>query len=182
MHSEQEYRIIGLVGKRGSGKTALMIELVKAFREGGLMVEGVLSPGIFEVKEKIAVEIVDLRSGSSRLMAKLSEIEQTRLQYGDWSFFQEAFNWANQRLSAVQKPDVFILDEVGPLELEIGSGLKVGLDVLKRGYFDLGILTVRPKCVDSLKALFPDIEIYWLNSCDQEAIINKLIRIVMLNP
>lgn len=180
MHSERESRIIGLVGKRGSGKTALMIELVKAIRGGGLTVEGVLSQGIFEDNEKIAVEIVDLTSGSSRLMAKLAEIEQTELQYGDWSFFPEAIDWANQRLSAVQSPNVFILDEVGPLELEIGSGLQVGLDILKRGHFNLGILTARPKCIDGLKARFPDIEIYWLKSWNQETLIDKLFRIAKL--
>lgn len=182
MHSKRENRIMGLVGKRGSGKTAVMIELVKAFREGRLTVEGVLSPGIFEDNEKIAVEIVDLISDSSRLLAKLAEIEQTELQYGDWSFFQEAFDWANQQLSAVQDPDVFILDEVGPLELEMGNGLQVGLDVLNRGHFNLGILTARPKCVDALKARFPDIEVYWLKSWDQEALIKNLLRIVKLFP
>ena len=178
MQNGRDYRIFGLVGKRGSGKTALMIELVKAFREGGLTVEGVLSPGIFEDNKKIAVEIVDLKSDSSRLIAKLAGIEQTGLRYGDWSFFQEAIDWANQQLSAVQNPDVFILDELGPLELDVGIGLQVGLDVLKHGHFDLGILTARPKCIDALNAHFPNIKIYRLNSWDQEALINKFLRIV----
>jgi nucleoside-triphosphatase THEP1 len=168
---------IAISGVRGSGKTTFLIDLVKKLTGSGLEVQGVLEAGIFEDDKKVAIEVIDLAAGESRILARLSTEETTKLQFGDWTFFPEAFEWANERLMETNNPDVFILDEVGPLELRQGMGLQAGLKVMTSKTYGLGIMTVRPKCLTKVNRLFPDAKTYSLNRWGKEPLLNELFRI-----
>ena len=171
---------VAISAVRGSGKTTLLLGLVKALRDKGLEVKGVIEAGIFEGDKKIAIEMIDLNTGESRLLAKLAGETKTDLQFGDWTFYRETFHWANNRIVQADTMDVFVLDEVGPLELKKKCGLQTGLEVMASNVFGLGIMTVRPKCLNALKDRFANIVVYSLKSWEKESLKKELLRIAML--
>lgn len=168
---------IAIEGARESGKTSLLIDLVKCFREFDLEVQGILEAGIFEGNKKVAIEVMDLAAGESRVLAQLSTEAKTELQCGDWSFFPEIFDWANERLAKIDTTDAFILDEVGPIELEQGGGLQMGLQVMSTRDYHMGIMSIRPKCLEAAKDLFPDLTVYSMTEWDTKPLLNELFRI-----
>ena len=170
MNYQQDSQKLVLVGEQGSGKTSLLKDLISAFRIIGLEVAGLLSLGIFEGGKKIAIEVVDLNSDESQILAKLTGDIYTGLRYGDWAFDRGTINWANWRLEAISHTDVFILDEIGPLELEKNAGFMEGLTIMSQEAYQLGIITARPKCIELLVARFPDLQIFHLDDWDK----NKL--------
>jgi nucleoside-triphosphatase THEP1 len=177
MNDTVEKRLIGLVGERGSGKTSVLLNLLGDCQNRPLRVAGVISPGIFEREQKIAIEMIDLVSREGRLLAVLRDEEEAGMQLGDWSFFTETLDWANQQLRAVSSCDLLILDELGPLELEFKQGLQQGLEKLDEGGFKLGIITLRPKCAPAIQRHYPEIELINLDAIGREAIKDKVFRI-----
>lgn len=170
MNSQLHPQKLALIGERESGKTTLLLDLIKAFCLKRLDVAGIVSIGIFEEGVKVAIKAIDLESSESHILAILSKEIKTDLQYGDWSFYAETIEWANQRLATITHTDLFILDEIGPLELERDGGFYDGLSAMERENYRLGILTARPKCSDSLLCRFPELQILPLASWD----INRL--------
>jgi nucleoside-triphosphatase THEP1 len=170
---------VAVCGERGCGKTSMLMDLVKALRNHGLTVKGTLEAGIFEGDEKVAIEVMDLAAGESRLLARSADETITELQFGDWTFYTQAFDWANERLAKMNNMDVFVLDEIGPLELNQGCGLQAGLDVMAGNNYNMGIVTVRPKCLEALVNHFPDLTVYSLPLWEGESLINELLRIAI---
>ncbi len=181
MNMEIKGTQIAIAGIRESGKTSFLFEFIKEVSAYGLQVQGVIEAGIFEGNQKVAIEAMDLAAGESRMLARLSSEAATDMHFGDWAFFTETFDWANERLSKVGTPDVFILDEVGPLELRQGRGLQTGLRVMSAREYRIGILTVRPKCLDELMELYPDLMVYSLSNWDKESLLKELFRIANIN-
>ncbi len=122
--------------------------------------------------------MIDLASSEGRLLAVLRDEKETGVQFGDWSFFEETLDWANQRFKAVSTCDVLILDEVGPLELDFNKGVQQGLEKMKTGNYKIGIISLRPKCTETVKHLFPEIELFFLDALDRQAIKETILRIV----
>jgi nucleoside-triphosphatase THEP1 len=171
-------RILGLVGGRGSGKTSLIMSLVGILQSQATRIAGVISPGIFEGEQKIAIEMIDLVSREGRLLAVLRGEKEAGLQFGDWSFFEETLDWANERLKKSPTCDILILDEVGPLELDFNQGLQQGLKKMAEGEYKLGMISLRPKCTEAIQRLYPGIELLYLEAKDREVIKDKVFRIV----
>jgi len=164
-------------GVRGTGKTSLIMGLIKEFQCQGIDVKGVLSPGVFDGEEKIAIEMIDLAAGESRLFARLAEEATTTLQFGDWAFSQETIQWANQRLSLIESADVLVVDEIGPLELDMNRGLHTGLDLLASDIYRLAVITVRPKCLTALSERLHSLSVYSLSQWGAEALKTEILRI-----
>lgn len=164
-------------GLRGTGKTSLLMALIKEFQCSDIDVKGIVSPGVFDGEKKIAIEMMDLAAGESRLFARLAEETTTDLQFGDWSFSQETLQWANQRLASIESADVLVMDEIGPLELDMKCGLQAGLDLLALDIYRLAVITVRPKCLTALSELLPEMTVYPLSRWDPEALKYEVLRI-----
>lgn len=178
MNENQGNRIIGLVGERGSGKTSLILDLLQNLQNQDLQIAGIISPGIFEGDRKIAIEMIELKSRQGRLLAVLRNENETGVQFGDWSFFEETLNWANQRLQAISSCDILILDEIGPLELDFNQGLQQGLNKMVAGEYKLGLVSLRPKCTESIQHFFPQVELFFLDALGQQVIKDTILRIV----
>lgn len=177
MANNHSPRRIILVGESGEGKTQLLIDIVQNLRKQSVKVEGVLSPGIFDDGKKVAIELLDLATNHSRICARLALETKSDLEFGDWAFDREALAWGNQRLNNIGQTDVFVLDEVGPLELEKGEGLQTGLEIAQNGWFKVGLMTARPNCVRPILEVFPESEIFNCSSWDHSELLQELIRI-----
>ncbi len=75
------------------------------------------------------------------------------LYQGPYTFDPAAFAWAVEavRTALSQAPDLIIVDEIGPLELERGAGFAPLLGLLTRGAVPL-LLVVRWSCRQALEA------------------------------
>jgi nucleoside-triphosphatase THEP1 len=101
---------------------------------------------------------VDLSSGERRLLARMSLVT-TGEQLGRYSFYPDAIAWANEVLAAAvaARPDLLIVDEIGPLELERGGGLAPVLELLATGRARRALVVVRSWLLDALRARLPGI-------------------------
>jgi nucleoside-triphosphatase THEP1 len=143
-------RVVLLTGERGVGKTRLCQRVVQLAQERGYVCAGVLSPAVFSDGEKVSINLIDVSTGEERLLA-VADDAPGDVRWGRYRFAPSTLAWATKRLRRAVPCDLFIVDELGPLELESKGGLVEALDILKGGGFGLGLVVIRPELLDSLK-------------------------------
>jgi iron complex transport system ATP-binding protein len=136
-------QLIIVTGLSGAGKTTWCKNLVEKAKENGYEVEGILSPGIFEGKRKVGIEVLDLHSGEKKQLAKLREGSRSEIATPRWEFDSQSLEWANQRLENGSGSDLLIIDELGPLEFLQNEGLLAGFKRLNQGDFQVACVVVR---------------------------------------
>jgi molybdopterin-guanine dinucleotide biosynthesis protein A len=144
-------RIFLLTGEVGSGKTTLCQELARKAQERGIDLAGLISPAVFKGTDKAAINALDLRTWKTCQLAVLAGSENSVVRTRKWSFSTEGIEWGNQILSRALPCDLFILDELGPLELELGKGWVKGLDAIDSGAYQTALVVVRPTLLDEVK-------------------------------
>jgi nucleoside-triphosphatase len=142
-------------GEIGVGKTALCRALAGQACAAGWDVAGLLSPGVFEARQKTAIQVEDLRSGERRLLASLGPRPDIDLAFGRWYFNRAVLAWGNHVLEQSVPCDLLIVDELGPLELLRGQGFTAAQASLAGGRYRLSIGVVRPTLVETFSALLP---------------------------
>ncbi|MEW5869588.1 MAG: nucleoside-triphosphatase [Chloroflexota bacterium] len=156
-----------ITGERGAGKTLLCQRQAAQARLSGLDVAGVLSPGVFEAGEKIAIQVEDVRSGERRLLASRAAPLEGRCSLNQspnptrssfdlgWSFDLQALEWGNTVLQQATPCDVLIVDELGPLEFLQGQGWQAGLHAISGGAYRLALVVVRPSLLSQAQQRWP---------------------------
>lgn len=78
---------------------------------------------------------------------------------GRYTFDLAVIAWANKVLkqAVAAQPDLLVVDEIGPLELERGGGLAPVLEPLAAGRVPRALVVVRAWLLDALRARLPDI-------------------------
>jgi nucleoside-triphosphatase len=145
--------IIVLTGWRSVGKTTVCQKVIARARQAHQRVAGLLSPGRFSAGEKTGIQIVDLASQQTRLLASLMTGEIEGFQYGPWQFDLHALEWGNQCLRQSTGVDVLVIDEIGPLEFEQNLGWVASFEVLARKDYRLALVVIRPEFLDAFSAL-----------------------------
>jgi nucleoside-triphosphatase THEP1 len=139
-----------LTGERDTGKSLLCTELAAQARARGLDVAGILTaqsgPELHAARE-----VIDLRTGSSRLFGRPARDGTDPLTPG-WELASDVFSWATGVLLAATPCDLLIVDELGPLELLGGRGWVGALDVLRKGDFGAALVVCRLSLLDELEA------------------------------
>jgi nucleoside-triphosphatase THEP1 len=152
--------LVVLRGGRDSGKTSLCRELATTAQARGFAAGGVVSPGVFSaLGEKTGFLCEELSGGASWLQGSRAEALAGPV-YRAFTFSAAGFERANAAcLAFLGRSDpgpagLFILDEVGPLELDYGEGFRPALDGLAGGPVRPALITVRPELAGRLSALF----------------------------
>jgi nucleoside-triphosphatase THEP1 len=140
-----------LTGPFGSGKTTVCRQLADLARQRGLDCAGIICPTRFEGANKVGIDLLNLRTGECRPLAK-ADSQPSELRTTHYRFDAEAMAWGAAILDTACPCDVLIVDEIGPLELERGQGWVNALTVLREGQFDLAVVVVRPGLVDAFRA------------------------------
>ncbi len=144
------YAVI-LTGDRGSGKTTLCRDLAA----GSGDVSGIICPDFLDGEgRRTGKNAFCLSTGKSWPIARTdADLGGPRL--GRFSFSAEGLRRAADCLCAGLRraPRVCILDEIGPLELELGTGFAPAFPLLERAARLL--LVVRPGLVRRAAALIP---------------------------
>lgn len=140
----QSIPLVRLVtGAKNAGKTRWCERTIAGLRAAGHEVRGLLSPGVFEGGQKVAIRVRDLASGGERLLAR-RRLPSRERSTCSWEFDEAVLTWADARLREVGACHTLVVDEVGPMELEAKRGWTAVWSVLSERAFTQAVLTVRP--------------------------------------
>lgn len=140
-----------ITGNIQEGKTSYLIELVKELNKRGLAVGGFLAPGSFESGKRSGFKLRNIISGVEMPMASIKEtaswIKFRRFWFNPDAFLQGR-EWINASLK--EEPDVIVLDEVGPMELE-GGGWSEMLGFLRNSSVPVQLWSVREQLIGEVR-------------------------------
>ncbi|HQA28381.1 MAG TPA: ATP-binding cassette domain-containing protein [Brevefilum fermentans] len=154
--SQTAPQLLLVTGLSGAGKTTWCLQLSQNARAMGLSVAGILSPGIYEGKQKIGIGAKELLSGEERPLARLREDEDAELATPRWAFDADVLEWANQKLASFPVTDLLIIDELGPLEFLRGEGLTQGLSRIDAGNYRLACVVIRSSLLPKALQRWPN--------------------------
>lgn len=164
-----------LSGEIGSGKTSLLLNLIDDLKPEELHIEGLISPPVFTNNEKTGIDLVDLHNG---LVKRLAELNTQPLNYElattRWRFNAEVVAWGNQVIEKALPCQVFIVDELGPLEFERGRGFVSALRAINTRDFNVAVVVVRNLLTATAVMHWPDAEIVYLTRENQSEVLHGL--------
>lgn len=173
---EADPRLIFLTGPRGAGKTSWCLDLVAQAKTLNLTQGGLVSPPVFANGRKIAIDLLDVASGARRRLAyhrRYSIDDQvadlTGAATDDWQFDSRVLDWGNKNLERLGECDLFILDEVGPLEFLYRQGLQTGLRYIDARRYRLMVVVVRSILIPLAKERWPWAQVLQIASSREAA-------------
>lgn len=166
-------RTLLITGASGVGKTTWCRELV-GIADSRINLGGFISPGVYESGHKTGIDLVALpdwrvrrlaerRAGDSPLAAapdpapSSSEAMLTK----HWHFISETLEWGDGLLREDAAPDLWVFDELGPLEFLHNTGLHTALDIVSARRYQLAVVVVRPDLLPLARERWP-----WAEVCD----------------
>lgn len=144
-----------VTGPRAAGKSMLCATLIKTAQAQRLTVGGILCPAIFTDGHKTGIGIRDIATGEQRQLGSHAPAPGFDLPVGCWHFDPHALAWGNAVLQQATGYDVIVIDELGPLELEEGTGFSAGLDLLDNGHFTAAYVVIRPELLTLARDRWP---------------------------
>ncbi len=143
--------VVFLVGKRGRGKTTLLMKLVGILRRKGVEVGGVLSPRIVHGGETVGYLVRDIADGREEILCSL---EPPGFRFRRFYFRPEGIEFGRRAILEATKLPVLVVDEVGPLELT-GRGFAPALrEALRERVGGSTIIAVRPGILGKVRSSF----------------------------
>lgn len=144
-----------LSGDREIGKTTFLKRLLQEPALQGQDIAGVVSPAVFQGQQKVGIDLLDPRTRVQKRLADLRSTLETASVTQHWNFLPETMDWGNQLLAAAVPCDLLIVDELGPLELEMGQGWQQGIFAVSSGQYRLCLLVIRPSLLEAALSLWP---------------------------
>lgn len=153
-----------LTGEIERGKTTWLKALIAKALEKGVVIDGVITPAVFKDGEKIGIDCLLLPKGEVFPFGKRADLldgsEKTfdaKLQLR-WVFEDAAMTRINEHLSTItgERPSktLFLIDELGCLELLKKQGFTEALRILDDGCYADAIVVVRPSLLDIAQERF----------------------------
>lgn len=140
--------VILVTGDRRAGKTTLLLAVRQAALSAGLTVGGMLSIARFAGGEKSGIDVMDAASGMTRALAAYALEPRGPLHTGRYTFDVDGMAAGLDFAQAGQRADLFIVDELGPLELLRGEGWAPVLPMICAQQFGAALVVVRPELID----------------------------------
>ena len=139
-----------LTAPSGVGKTTALQRSVLRARQQGLRVGGVLSLAQphGRLPHPSALWLEDIATGRRRLLAHVAAPAEASV--GIWRFLEATVAWGNALLADAADADLLVVDEIGPLELNLGKGLHAAFAALRWGRYHRAVVAVRPALVEQL--------------------------------
>ena len=143
---------------RGDGKTTFLRNYAIWAAGRRLTIGGIASPAVFENGQRVGYDLLDIRRGTARQLARVVASPDLEATVGIYKFDDQAVAEGNAAIVSAMRGqlDVVVIDEVGPLELR-GGGWAPALGVALRELVNQQtlIITVRPSLLDELPLGFP---------------------------
>ena len=114
-------RVFFITGVPGKGKTTVLSNIVNTLSEIGYKVGGMLSREIRERGKRLGFEILSLGSSGRGVLAHTNQ--KTGPQIGKYRVNIEDLNrvGVHSITEAIEKRDIIVIDEIGPMELFSGE-------------------------------------------------------------
>ncbi|MDI6783245.1 MAG: nucleoside-triphosphatase [bacterium] len=171
-----------LTGPINSGKSSAVAQIAQRLREEKLAIGGIVSMPILENGIKKGFDALCLSTRKTKLLARLKTLVPNStladLAIGQWIIFDNGIRFCNQQIEEARQknPQVIIIDEIGPLEIQ-GKGFRLVLDKILLGEqkipFHL-LVVVRKSLVEEVRLLYPNREFTLFNL--QENLIDVILR------
>lgn len=158
-NSRDELNIV--TGPSGAGKSLWCLKAEAQARAAGFEVSGLLSPAVYENRQKVGISLIDLKTRERRLLAIRKKTGQENSECS-WDFDERTIAWANQVLRDTYPSDVLFIDELGPLELIRGEGFREGLRILDEGWYESAFVVVRQSLLSIARQRWPHMQLFHL--------------------
>ncbi len=140
----------------GAGKTTFCRALVDAARSAGASVGGLLSPAIFAEGTKTGIAVERLSLGETRPLAGLTRTSERDLVIGKrWFFDADVMAWSAEEFERTPACDLFVVDELGPLEFALAQGWVGAFAALQTRAYRDGLVVIRPDLVGEARRRLP---------------------------
>jgi len=129
--SEQSAPVYIISGEVMRGKTSFTLDLVSRLQKDGLDVQGFYAAGLDSGRERKGFDLVNVATGEKTLLSRKEPAPNNWIRFGRYCFNPEAFEQGNVQLEQMveKNPDLVLLDEIGPLELQ-NLGWAPAIDLL----------------------------------------------------
>lgn len=143
-------RVVIITGDIQQGKTTFTERIVSDLSDEKFKIEGFLSKGINYEGKRTGFNLVDIRSTEEMELCSDKKYE-TKVKLGNYYFNNDAIIFGNKILSSenIQKADLIVIDELGPLELK-GLGWTNSIEVLTGNFSIPQLWVVRKKLVEKM--------------------------------
>jgi nucleoside-triphosphatase THEP1 len=172
--------VLVLTGHIGSGKSTVAARVVALARERGLRCDGLLCSARLDVDgRKVGIDGARLGTGARRPLAS-RDVSSEGLRCGIWTFEPGAMEWSlDAVLDAIRlRPDLLVVDELGPMELNEGTGLAPVIPKLKADEVPLALVLVRSALLPSLmeRLMGCEVRVYEVTPESRDALPQTIAR------
>jgi len=144
-----------VTGSSGVGKTSWCVKAVELVRQAGLFAGGILCIAEFDDGRKVGIDLRNIGTGEQRKLGTRQSSTDNGIRVGGWCLDEKVIDWGNKILRALSNRDVVFIDELGPLEFELGGGFHAGLSLLSESRYRTAFIVVRPKLIDNARSRWP---------------------------
>lgn len=166
--------ILAICGNSGEGKTKLASLAFTQATKRKWSCRGVFCPAVFEDGQKKAIDVCLIPTMQNRTLAQLAGPGDEHV-FGKWNMNLESIAWARDYLLDIQAADLWIVDEIGPYEIERGQGWAEILPLLPQLPAKKVLITFRPKLLPWFLEHYPMLRVFHLSKPNAEtSLINSL--------
>ena len=173
-----------LTGPINSGKSSAVAQIAQRLREEKIAIGGIVSLPILQSGIKIGFDALCLSTRKTANLARFKTLVRNPtladIAIGQWIIFVEGIKFCNQQIEETlqNNPQIIIIDEIGPIELQ-GKGFRPVLDKILLGQEKLPfhlLLVVRISLVEEVRRLYSnrDFTIFNLQENLADVILKKI--------
>jgi len=173
-------RIFILTGAPGTGKTTVLQKVVDTLKTKSVSVGGIVSNEVRKTGVRVGFEILDLNSGKHGWLSHINQ--NAGPQVGKYRVnLQDLDNIGAQAITeAVQKCQIVVIDEIGPMELYSEKFKQAVTLAVESGKLVFAI--VHAKATDTLITSLKqkeDMEIFTVTRANRDALPEQITKAIM---
>jgi len=139
-----------ITGSVGIGKTTVCKKLLELARKDGYTCGGILTPKAIDGNNVKGIEAIDIQTGERECLAALEDIYDGP-RIGRYFFNPEGISFGAKAIEKGASADIFIVDEIGYLELQ-GGGFACAIAKVRAKKMANSILVIRKELVLDFQA------------------------------
>ncbi len=172
--------VLLLTGQIGSGKSTVAARVVVLAQERGLQCDGLLCPArMDEEGRKVGIDGLRVSTGERRRLAD-RDLSRPGPRCGIWRFEPGAMEWMLAALTDAirRRPDLLVVDEIGPMELLENRGLAPIISEIAAGKAPLALVLVRRGLLAALVERLAgcEVKVYEVTHATRDALPEEIAR------